>query len=313
MGAGAHSVSRRHILASGVCGALSLCVPHLVRAQAAARLASAALRRNVVAVSGAGSNVVILKSTDGTVVVDGGAASHSAALLDAVLGPEPRRPVLALFNTHWHYDHTGSNEAFGEAGTKILAHENTKLWLGGDFRVEWEDRDYKPRPRIALPTETFYTSGALSLADEEVEYGYLPRAHTDGDIYVFFRKANVLVAGDTLAVGRYPISDYSTGGWPLGMLDATDRLLELADADTLIVPGDGPVQTRADVQAQRDMLAVVTERLMEMMAKSMSTSEMLAAGVTREFDARWGDPRLFVTNAHQGLWAHVFALNPRPI
>lgn len=292
---------------------MALCAPRFGAPQAPPRLVSTPIRGAVAAISGAGSNVVVYSGTEGAVVVDGGAASHAAELLDAVNARQPGRPVLALFNTHWHYDHTGANEVFSEAGTKILAHENTKLWLGGDFHVEWEHRDYKPRPKAALPTETFYTSGALSVAGEDIEYGYLPRAHTDGDVYVFFRRANVLVVGDTLSVAGYPISDYSTGGWPLGMLDATDQLLKLADADTLIVPGEGPVQTRAALQAQRDMLAVVTGRLMEMMAKGMSAAEMLAAGATREFDERWGDPRLFVTNAYQGFWAHVFALSPRPI
>jgi glyoxylase-like metal-dependent hydrolase (beta-lactamase superfamily II) len=247
------------------------------------------------------------------VLVDGGVAARSGALLDAVLGRGRERPVLAHFNTHWHYDHTGSNEALGTAGTRIFAHENTKLWLGGEFYVEWEDRHYLPRPAEALPTDTFYTTGEISLAGEDIEYGYLPRAHTDGDIYVFFRRANVLVAGGTLSVNRYPISDYSTGGWPVGMIDASDILLKLADADTRIVPAEGPVQTRADVQAQRDMLSIVAERLMAMMTKGMSAAEMLTAGATREFDAKWGDPRLFVANAYRGLWAHVFALNPRPI
>jgi glyoxylase-like metal-dependent hydrolase (beta-lactamase superfamily II) len=292
---------------------VGFCLPRIGLPQPVSRLTTNPLSENLARVSGAGGNVLVLTGSDGVVMVDGGAAAHSAELLDAVLGSARERPVLAYFNTHWHYDHTGCNEALGRAGTRIFAHENTKLWLGGDFYVEWEDRRYKPRPPEALPTDTFYTSGETTLAGEDIEYGYLPRAHTDGDIYVFLRKANVLVAGDTVAVGRYPISDYSTGGWPVGMMDASDVLLKLADADTRIVPGQGPDRTRADVQAQRDMLATVTDRLMAMMAKGMSAADMLAAGATREFDADWGDPRLFVTNAYRGLWAHVFALDPRPI
>src|SRR5690606_11601556 len=302
-------IDRRRFVVGGVSSLVLL--PRLSISQPASQLDVVEVAKNVRVVSGAGGNVVVLEGSDGIVMVDGGSAEHSPSLLELVRGNG--RPVLAHFNTHWHYDHTGSNAALRSGGAPIFAHENTKLWLGGEFYVEREDRNYGPRPPEALPTETFYTAGEMALAGEDIEFGYLPRAHTDGDIYVYFRRANVLVVGDTVSVGQYPVSDYSTGGWPVGVMDACDILLDLADADTRIVPGHGPVVARAHVQSERDMLASVTERMMEMMSMGMSAAEMLAAGATKDFDADWGDPRLFVTNGYKGLWAHVFALSPRPI
>jgi cyclase len=109
------------------------------------------------------------------------------------------------------------------------------------------------------------------------------------------------VAGDVIAVGAYPIIDYSTNGWIGGMLDATKTLIGLTDANTRIVPGTGPVQTRADVESERDMLATMKLRLSQLLAKGMSVPEMLAAAPGREFDAHWGDPTLFISNAFPGL------------
>jgi glyoxylase-like metal-dependent hydrolase (beta-lactamase superfamily II) len=270
-------------------------------------LRSTMLGDGLILIEGAGGNVVALSNAEGVLMVDGGSSEHSNGLLKFISKQTEAKPEL-LFNTHWHWEHTGSNERLGKAGAKIIAHENTKLWLGGDFFVEWQNRAYKPRPPQALPNETFYTSGELNFGDEQVVYKHLPRAHTDGDIYVFLPARNVLVVGDLLAVGSYPILDFSTGGWIGGMLDASKALLEVVDAQTRIIPGVGPVQTRADLQAQHDMLATLKDRLVGMLKKGMGAEDMLAAGATREFDAKWGDPTLFVSNAYRGLWGHVRSL-----
>jgi glyoxylase-like metal-dependent hydrolase (beta-lactamase superfamily II) len=268
-------------------------------------LTSVPITDNLTLISGAGSNVVVLSNTDGILMIDGGAAERSADLLKFVSKMSDGRHVQALFNTHWHWDHTGSNERVGKSGARIIAHENTKLWLGADFFVDWQDRAYKPRPKEAWPTETFYTSGKLTFGGEAIEYGYLPRAHTDGDIYVFFPSQNVLVTGCLLSVGSYPILDYTTGGWIGGMLDATKALVARSDDKTRVVPGIGPVQNRAALEAQQQMLGTMKDRLIALMKKGMGTDDLLAAPPTAEFDAQWGDPKLFLANAFRGLWGHV--------
>ncbi len=272
-----------------------------VNAAAPASLAVIAVAKGLSVVTGGGGNVTVFESPEGVLLVDGGSPERSAEVLKLVKARTGASRIHTLFNTHWHWDQTGSNRTLGPAGTRIIAHENTRLWLGTDVFCKWQNRLYQPLPRAARPNQTFYTAGSLAFGGEHIDYGYLPQAHTDGDLYVFFRDANVLVAGDVISVGAYPIIDYSTNGWIGGMLDATKTLAGLADAKTQIVPGKGPIQTRADVEAERDMLATMKVRLSQLLAQGMSAADMLAAAPSRQFDAHWGDPSLFIANAFPGL------------
>lgn len=266
-----------------------------------AELVVTPLSERLTLISGGGGNVTLFDSPQGALMVDGGSPEQSARVLKMVrkLTRAPR--VHTLFNTHWHWDHTGSNAALGSAGTRIIAHENTRLWLGTDVDSKWEKRVYERLPPKAHPNKTFYTTGGLDFGDEHIDYGHLPQAHTDGDIYIYFRKANVLVAGGVVSVGAYPIIDYCTSGWIGGMVNATRALLDLTNADTKIVPGTGPVQSRADVQAEHEMLATLKQRLSKLLAQGMSVQDMIDAAPTRDFDAKWGEPSLFIANAWPGL------------
>ena len=263
------------------------------------------LNDNLVHVSGAGGNVMVVIGPDGLVMINGGLRERSADLLSVISDQTSGKTVQTLFNTDWHPEHTGSNDALGKASARILAHENTRQYLAAELFVDWQNRTYKPLPKHAIPTETFYTSGKMTVGRERIEYGHLGQAHTDGDVYVFFPDSNVLMAGDVVTVGKYPVSDYTTGGWLGGLLTATKTLLELTNTDTRVVPGVGPLQTRSDLQAQHDMLATMRDRLAKMMKQGMGSQEMIAAGATKEFDEKWGDPTLFVSNAYRGMWLHV--------
>ena len=265
------------------------------------------LRGGLSQLIGAGSNVLLLPFGRGAAMVDSGAPESAAALVNFARRQIGAVPIELLFNTHWHLNHTGANEAIGRNRAKIVAHENTRLWMSTEYYVDWQDRTYSPRPAAALPTTTFYSSDpqpiAVEIGDERIEYGYLREAHTDGDIYVFFRERNVLAVGGAMAVGAYPVLDYATGGWIGGLVDATKKLLDLADADTLIVPGSGAAQRRPHLEQQLDMLSTVRQRVENLMRKGFSAAEMVAAGVTDEFDTAWGDNRArFIENIYNGLW-----------
>jgi glyoxylase-like metal-dependent hydrolase (beta-lactamase superfamily II) len=288
---------------AGVGAAASLALPRTVAA-AEADLKVTPLAEGLVLISGAGGNAVALRSREGVLLVDGGDAAHSAQLLKTVkqaLGGA----VSVAFNTHWHWDHTGSNEALRRDGVRLIAHENTRLWFTQPVNVEWEKRLYPPRPK-ALPTQTFYKGvQKLTFGDATVEYGYLPQAHTDGDIYIYFREANVLVAGGVVTVGSYPIPDSSTGGWTGGLANATQTLLGVVNDQTRIVPDVGPVQSKADLTAENEMLTTLHEEIWQMMRKGMGVDDMIAAGATGKFDARWGNSDLFIANAYRGIYGHV--------
>jgi cyclase len=274
-------------------------------ARAADALTITHLSDELLLISGAGANVVALSQPEGVVLVDGGDAAHASALASAIRQATGGRPVVTAFNTHWHWPHTGSNEILRKAGVKIIAQENTRLWFTEPVFEEWENRTYPARPK-AQPSDSFFKGvQKLNVGKATIEYGYLPQAHTDGDIYVYFREANVLVAGDVVAVGQYPILDYSTGGWSLGMANATKQLLDVVNDQTRIVPGSGPLQTKTDLAAEHDMLATLHEDLWQLMRKGMGAEDMIAAGVTRKFDDRWGNPDLFINNAYRGLYGHV--------
>jgi glyoxylase-like metal-dependent hydrolase (beta-lactamase superfamily II) len=299
------SRNRRDFLKAIGGGALSLPLSRRVFGQTSPGLTTSKLTDNFLLVSGAGSNVLVLKTPDGVLMVDGGVAERSPDLLKIVAGFSDGARVQVLFNTHWHLDHTGANDVIGKTGAKIMAHENTKLWMGAEIISMWEKRTYSPRPKEARPNTTFYTKGTMTFGKQEIQYGYLGQAHTDGDIYVFFPGSNILMTGDVFSVGSYPVMDYTTGGWIGGLSDASKALVAVADSQTRVIPGNGPVQTKVDLQAQADMCAEMRTRFVGMMRKGMSAKDMLLSAPTKEFDARWGDPQLFITNAYPGLWGHV--------
>jgi cyclase len=295
---------RRDFLRATAGLATALTIPRLVPAAAPASLSVSSLGDGLVLISGAGGNVVALSAPEGLLVVDGGLEEHSRELMKLLAQLPAGHHIHTVFNTHWHWDHTGSNELFRKAGATVIGHENTRLWLGTPVWEAWEQRRYPPRPK-AQPTQSFYKTGQLTFGGQPIEYGYLPQAHTDGDIYVYFRHQNVLLAGDVVSVGSYPILDYCTGGWIGGMVDATQRLLDLTDEKTRIVPGSGPVQTRADVAIEHEMLATLKEDLWQLMRKGMGADDMIAARATSKYDAKWGKSDLFVANAYMGLYGHV--------
>jgi cyclase len=285
----------------------ALAIAVAARARAGAGAKSTIERKTVAAgvdvVTGSGSNVVLVQSGKEVVMVDGGLAVNAARLLQRVRAGG--QAVSALFNTHWHWDHTGSNEALGKSGVRIIAHENTRLWMQRPIDVKWEGRVYPPVAPKALPTQTFYTQDSLRFGTQEIRYGHLGQAHTDGDLYVHLPASNVLIAGDAVAVNRYPVMDWSTGGWVGGLLDATSTLLALSDDNTLIVPGTGPVVNKAHLKLQHDMLEVMKERVWQLMRKGMNDVDVVAAKPTGEYDEEWGDPEQFLLSAYKGLWGHV--------
>ncbi len=221
-------VARRTILKSAL-GAAALAALPRALAAASAKIDVARVTDSIALVTGAGGNVLSLSTPEGLVVIDSGTAA-AAADLKAALGALPNGgKVRTLFNTHWHHEQTGGNEALGHGAT-IVAHEKTRLRLAVGYYVPAEDRYEKPVPAAAQPTESFYTTGETKIANQRIEYGYLLEAHTDGDCYVYFRDANVIAVGDAVSPARDPELDWFGGGWLGGRVDALDLLLKLGNA-----------------------------------------------------------------------------------
>jgi cyclase len=299
-----HCPTRRELLRQAAMLAGATLVPKSLRAQSAG-LDTVALSPRMRLILGPDGNVLAADSDEGVVLIDGGHASWADALLSSVDGAFPGKPVRALVNTHWHEEQTGANRALGERGVEIIAHENTKLWLGSEVWVRWSDKKYPPLPKAAQPTTTVYDPGTLTIGGRRIDYGWARDAHTDGDLFLFFPDENVLVAGGFVSNASWPVIDWWTGGWTVGMLNGFDRLLEVADERTRIVPAVGPLMSLADLKEQHAMYLAVFERLHAMLIKALAVDEVLAAKPTAEYDARFGDPTQFVTLAFQSTFNHL--------
>jgi cyclase len=264
-------------------------------------------------VDAGGANVVALPAPDGFVLVDSG-PPNSGEQLTADLKNFAKNfghsNVKILFNTHYHLDQTGNNEMFAAAGAKIVAHERTRQWMASEHWVEAEDRYEKARPTGARPTETFLTTASLKTGGEQIDYGYLTLAHTNGDIYVFFKTSNVLAVGDVASPLRDPALDYFTGAWIGGRVDLMDAVLKVANEQTRIVPAYGPVMSRAEFKAERDMMEEVRARLFKRVREGDGPKEMLEEGVLKGLPRTWKDPYKFLYDACKGLWAHQDKLAP---
>jgi cyclase len=220
------------------------------------------------------------------VLVDSGAPDRSDALMASLRELTADARVRTLFNTHWHPENTGANQIFRQNGASIIAHENTRLWMATPTWLPSEDRYRQPRPKDAQPDKTFYVDGSMNAGAEPIEYGYLLEAHTSGDIYVFFRNANVIAVGDVASPERDPELDYLTGAWIGGRVDALDRLLKLADEKT------------------RDVLKTIYDRTVDRVREGDYVDDMLKSGVMNGLARTWKDPRKFLHDVHKGLWAH---------
>jgi cyclase len=295
---------------AGALGTLPLSVPRVGEAQAgpSTPLTTSAtkLGERVTLITGAGNNVIALAGDNGSLLVDAGDATHAANLIkDAV---KVAGKITTVFNTHYHLESTGGNDAMAGAAARIVAHLNTKLWMTQEIIRDWEGgKVYPPRAKASLPTEAFRaTSGEMTFGSERIEYGLLTQAHTDGDLFVHFKNANVLAVGDAVQPGRLPTLDWFCGGWIGGMQNAQKALLDRADDQTKIVPAMGPVMTKADLQASHATIVRIREKLVGLLKKGQGAQNMIDAAAVDEFkDVMPGDAATFLYCAYRGLWAHA--------
>jgi len=292
------NVQRRDFLRTLAGGAAALSLPRIAFGQAG--LSATRLTDTLSLITGAGNNIVSLAGDNGALLVDCGDAAHAQDVLKLV------GRVATVIDTHWHPESTGANEAMAKAGAKLVSHVHTKLWMTQEILHDWEKKVFPPRVKEALPTQTFYTTEKIMFGAEPIELGLMPVAHTDGDIYVHFPLSNVLVVGDVVQAGRLPLLDFPTGGWIGGMQTAHQTVLRLANDTTKIVPATGSVMTKAQVQANLDILTKLREKLVTLVKQGKGPQDMISAKVLQEFGGQLaGDQDQFLFTAYRGLWAHA--------
>lgn len=248
---------------------------------------------------GAGGNIGLSVGEDAVFVIDDQFAPM-APKIKAAIARITAKPVQFVLNTHFHFDHTGGNEAFGKEGALIVAHDNVRRRMSRDQLINFVGSSAAQRasPKVALPVITVAGEITFHINGEEVHAFHVPRAHTDGDLIVHLRKSDVVHMGDVYFNGSYPFIDVSSGGSAEGVLAAVDRVLALATEQTKIIPGHGPLSTRADLLAHRQMLATVLQRIKDLRQAGKSDDEIRGAKPAADFDARYGNgfikPEIFI-------------------
>jgi len=253
---------------------------------------------------GRGGNLAVSSGDDGVFLVDDQYAPLTGKIRAAIatLSDGQLRFVL---NTHWHGDHTGGNENLGRAGALIFAHDNVRKRLSAEQFIEGLGRLVPRSPEAALPVVTFTDAVTFHLNGDEVHAFTVPPAHTDGDSLVHFRRANVIHMGDIYFSRGFPFIDLSSGGSVEGFVAAVDRVLAMADANTKLIPGHGPLSNRAELETYRGMLVAIRDRIRGALADGQTLDQVLAARPTREFDEAWGGgfigPEKFVRTVYRSL------------
>jgi glyoxylase-like metal-dependent hydrolase (beta-lactamase superfamily II) len=266
---------------------LALCLPGLAFAQQARPITATELGGGLAMLQGAGGNLLLSTGEDGSFLVDDQYAYQAEGILEAI-GKRTEEPLRFVVNTHWHGDHSGGNQAMAEHGAVVVAHENVRRRMATEQFIAAFQRKVPASPEEALPVVTFTDQVTFHWNGHTVRVQHLGPAHTDGDSFVHFEEADVIHTGDTFFHGFYPFMDASSGGRLDGMIAAAERILGVADEDTRIVPGHGPLATPSDLRAYRDMLAGVRDALAPMIEAGKTDDEIVAAKPTAPWDAKWG-------------------------
>lgn len=223
----------------------------------------------------AGGNLGLLAGDDGIVLIDDGMEQYSEKMLAAV-SEAAGGDVDFVINTHEHGDHVGGNAALHAQGARVVAHDN--------IRVRMVASEARPE---ALPEITFNDQVTFHLNGQEARVMHVARAHTDGDSVILFPDANVIHAGDVMFNGLFPFIDLDTGGTLDGFIAAQTRLIDMADEETRIIPGHGPLANRADLVRARDMLVDAEARVQALLDRNMSAEDIVAANPLADYHEAW--------------------------
>jgi cyclase len=243
---------------------------------------------------GSGGNVGVLVGDDGVLMIDDEYAPLTEKIV-AAIRTISKKPIKMLVNTHVHGDHTGGNENIGKMGVEIIAQDNVRARLVRGINGA------APAAPVALPVVTYGDAIDLHFNGEDVEVRKLPPAHTDGDSYIRFPKADVVHVGDVFRTGAYPVVDGGNGGTVKGTLAALQQVIDLAGPNTKILPGHGMVSTRDDVIAFRDLVAGLQQKISGMIQQGMTLEQVVAARPTADLDEKYGKPDRFLPLFYNAL------------
>jgi len=251
---------------------------------------------------GAGCNVIAMPGQDGALMIDGGLAANADVLLTAVRSATGSSRIHTLINTHWHPEQIGSNEAVGRAGGVIFAHEKTKTMVSNTVysAIGFTDR-VRPLPQAARPTKIPRGDGSIEFAGQEVDFGYMPAAHTDGDLFVHVPKMNLLAVGGVVSAEEWPLLDYKNGAWLGGRVRALERLATLVKPDTRVVPAKGRVMAGSEIVRHRDMYQKLFTTMIGYLNMGLGPEDAVQRNPLKEYQVEFGDPSAFTYGALRSM------------
>jgi glyoxylase-like metal-dependent hydrolase (beta-lactamase superfamily II) len=250
---------------------------------------------------GAGCDVLALPGPDGALMIDGGVAANADALLAAVKTATRASRINTLINTHWHPEQVGANEAVGRSGGVIFAHEKTKVYLSNAvYSVTFKGR--RPAlPQAARPTKTVRSDGSMEFAGTKIDYGYMPAAHTDSDLFIHIPSMNLLAAGGVVSAEEWPLLDYRNGAWLGGRVRALEHLADIVKPDTRVVPGSGRVMTGAEIVRHRDMYQKLFKTMIGYLNMGLGPEDAVQRNPLKEYTSEFGDPSAFTYGALKSM------------
>lgn len=274
------------------------------KAAATTPITATPLRGSLSMLSGSGGNITVLTGKQGKLMVDAGIAV-SRPRVEAALAAISSAPVKYLINTHYHWDHTDGNPWVKDDGATIIATAGTVKRVSVATRVDDWDFTFPALPTKGIPTEILSANKTYHFDGQTIEVRLLDPSHTDTDLYVVFKEANVASLGDLFWNGVYPFIDNENGGGIDGMIKADDAILAALNDDVVLAPGHGPVGTKKQFREFRDMLAGVRDKVSALKKQGKSRDEVVAAKPTAQYDAVYGhfviDPDFFTRIVYDGL------------
>lgn len=239
-------------------------------------------------ISPQGGNVVVSTGNDGAFLIDDQLTGRSD-IINATANKISDKDIKFILNTHYHFDHTGGNEYFGNENAVIIAHDNVRTRLSTRQFITHFSKEMQPLSKDGLPTVTFSKDTTLHYNNEEIKIIHFPNAHTDGDAIAHFVGSNVIVTGDTVFNGMYPFIDTEHGGSIYGLLLAQDALLTMANDETIIIPGHGKSMSKADLKSYNTDLKTIAKRIKTAIKNHKTLDQTIASKPTQEFDATMGN------------------------
>jgi glyoxylase-like metal-dependent hydrolase (beta-lactamase superfamily II) len=292
-------ISRRHFLQ--IAGGAAAAWPAAAFARQNSPKISATDVNGLSLFQGGGCNVVAMRGKDGALMVDGGLSANADALLKAVKQRTGNSRIHTLINTHWHPEQTGANEAVGRDGGVIFAHEKTRMYLSNTVTSALFQGRLEPLPKEGRPNKTTLGDGSLEFDGHKINYGYMPAAHTDGDLYVHFPEMNVLVAGGPVSGEEWPLLDYRNGAWFGGRVRALQKLAGLVRPDTRVVPAHGRLITGSDIVRHRDIYLELFQTLIAYMNMGLGPEDIPERRPLKKYEAELGDPSVFLYGAFRSM------------